>query len=161
MKLLSIILVMLCLISPSYAEIGNKVGTEAFDFKINSALDRPIQLNSYRNKSWVLLVFWATWCPPCQAEIPELIKISKQYKDKGLEIIAINVGVRDTLYDVKTFIKQKNIPYTVIYDQRSEISNKYSILGIPTNMLIDSSGIIRYRDYSIPDDINKLITKKN
>lgn len=95
-----------------------------------------------------MLVFWATWCPACNEEIPELIKLQEKFKDKNLAILAVSVSEKEKL--VKSFAAKKGITYTVLIDSDGTTSKAYGIIGIPTNIIFNKKGEQVYRDNALP-----------
>ena len=92
-----------------------------------------LDLSAYKDKV-VILDFWATWCPPCVAEIPHFIALQKKY-GKDLQIIGISVDKKhDTL---KAFIDEKNINYPVVHFDPKMDEQFGSITGIPTTFVLD------------------------
>lgn len=110
------------------------------DFKLKGLDGKPVALSQYRGKV-VLLDFWATWCPPCRAEIPGFVDLQKRYGKQGLQVIGLSLDQGDPA-DVATFVKNNKINYPVaIADQK--VSRSYGgIVGIPTTFLIDRHGRI-------------------
>ena len=110
-------------------------------FTLPDVNGNQVALSDFQAK--VLIVdFWATWCPGCVAEIPHFIDLYDQYKDQGLEIIAISLdeGGAD---DVRPFLKKKPINYTMLIGNE-DISKQYNTKGIlPTTFVIDRTGKIR------------------
>lgn len=87
-----------------------------------------------------LLVFWATWCPPCREEIPDLIELQKRYKDR-LQIIGVSDDDDATPQEVKEFAAQAGINYPIVMGREQDISERYGgIPALPTMFLIDSQG---------------------
>ena len=107
----------------------------------------------------ILLVFWATWCRPCRNEVPELIKLHDEIKDnKNIEIIAADIDESD--YTVALFAKENDIKYTVMIDEKGAVAKSYKVTGIPTNILIDKKGEIKYNGYIFKDaekELKKLL----
>lgn len=95
-------------------------------------------LSSYKGKV-VLIDFWASWCPPCKAEIPHLIKIYDAYKDKGLVIIGVGLDKRANLVKIKD---ELGINYTVLVDEKSDVGRLYGVKGIPRTLILDKKGRI-------------------
>lgn len=104
---------------------------------------RKVSLNDYKGKV-VLVDFWATWCGPCMAEIPNVYENYLNYHDKGFEVIAISLD-RD-LEDLQRFIFEKNPPWPVLADRHpsnpESMASKYGIRAIPTMILIGRDGQI-------------------
>lgn len=90
----------------------------------------------------VWINFWATWCPPCQEETPVLREIYEEYRDDGLELIAISVQ-ESTVEDVRRYVELYDLQYTVGFDATSAIFHTYHAFGLPTQLFLDGDGIIR------------------
>mgnify|MGYP001138511207 CR=1 FL=1 len=91
----------------------------------------------------ILLNFWASWCPPCIQEMPELERLKQQMSDQPFEIIALNVG--EKRYKVRKFLKLINFDLPVLLDTKKELFNSWEIKTLPTSFLIDANGHIRYK----------------
>ena len=89
----------------------------------------------------VLLNFWATWCPPCRKEVPSMVKVYNQLKDKGLEIVAISVDKRRD--DVVKFVEEQGMNFTVLHDVDSKVAHQYSVFRYPETFIIDRKGVVR------------------
>ena len=88
----------------------------------------------------VLLNFWATWCPPCREEIPDLIRLQNEYGQKGFTVLGIDVGESPT--KVSSFMNKMGINYPVLLDRDQQVATRYGIVGIPTSYLVSSDGKI-------------------
>ncbi|MFA5779786.1 MAG: TlpA disulfide reductase family protein [Elusimicrobiota bacterium] len=147
-----------CLYSaPPGIDVGNK--SVDFSLKVLSSAE-TFKLSNYDGKNPVLVNFFATWCPYCVEEIPVLNKIHNEYGKKGLLIASINIQERES--KVADFVKRKKILYKILLDTDSEVSKKFKVYGIPTNILIDSKGVIVFRGNNLPDekDIEKVLPRK-
>lgn len=120
----------------------------AQDFTLDSLDKTKVSLSDFKNKSMVLAVFWATWCPFCVEEIPELNKMANEYKEK-VEILGINI--KEASKKVSDFSKKKGIKYTILFDTKGETAQKYKVVGIPMNVLIDKDGKILYSGHSLEE----------
>lgn len=111
-----------------------------------------------KNKA-VLLNFWATWCPPCREEIPDLIKLQSDYGAKGFTVIGVDVG--ESPSKVSAFINKMGINYPIALDRDQEVVAQYGIVGIPTSYLVSSDGrIIGEYHAATPDlfaDVRKAV----
>ncbi len=114
----------------------------ANEFTLPDLKDSMHSLSSYKGKV-VLVNFWASWCPPCIHEMPELIRLKKQLVDQPFEILALNVGEKK--YRVRKFVKLINFDLPVLLDTSKDTFNAWDIKTLPTSFLIDSRGNIRYR----------------
>ena len=112
------------------------------DFQLADLNGKPLQLSALRGKV-VLLDFWATWCPPCRAELPHFKELYAAYRSKGLEMIGLSVG--ESAEVVKPFVQSNGIPYPIAI-ATAEVEQAYGgIRGIPTTFLIDKQGRIAQR----------------
>ena len=125
-------------------ESGLKVGQTAPDFTLMTLDGKEAKLSDYRGKK-VILNFWATWCPPCKAEIPHMEKYyKKSAKDDNVEILAVNLKKSDKDEDyIKNFVKSYDMTYPVLLDTDGEQQEQYRIVTIPTTYFIDTKGKIQ------------------
>lgn len=120
----------------------SKVGSMAPSFSLKDLNGNKIDLSDYKNKKYVLIDFWASWCAPCREDSPFLAEIYKQYKTKNFEIISIS---QDENLDAwkKAIIKDKmNWINISTFENQSDIEKKYFVYGIPHKILIDKNGLI-------------------
>ena len=99
-------------------------------------------VSDYRGKV-VLLNFWASWCPPCIYEMPELMRLKQSLSDKPFEILAVNVGEKK--YRVRKFAKVINLELPVLLDMKNKAFDDWGVRTLPTSFLIDANGQVRYR----------------
>jgi thiol-disulfide isomerase/thioredoxin len=100
-----------------------------------------ITLGSLRGRP-VWINFWASWCPPCQAETPVLTDVYNAHRDDGLALVAISVQ-ETTANDVRAYVERYQLPYTVGFDVTSAVFHTYHAYVLPTQIFIDRDGIIR------------------
>jgi peroxiredoxin len=121
----------------SGSKTGLEVGNTPPDFKLNTLSGETVKLSDYKGKK-VMLNFWATWCPPCKAEMPEMQKFYETNKDK-VEILAVNI---DTQNDVKGFVENAGLTFPILLDEKNEVNKDYQIVSIPTTFFINEKGVI-------------------
>ena len=102
---------------------------------------RDIRLSDYRGKV-VLINFWATWCPPCRAEIPYLMKLQHDYGSRGLQVIGITYPPQ-TLSEVRRFVRKKRMNYPIGLGTEKTKSLLTSSETLPTTVVIGADGRIR------------------
>lgn len=123
------------------------------DFTLQSASGENIRLAEQRGQV-VMLNFWASWCGPCRQEMPLLDALYQRYNPVGFAFYGINVEADNA--DAKKFIQSLGVSLPVLYDPDSKVSKLYQVSAMPTTVLIDKKGEIRYvnKGYK-PGDENK------
>ncbi|WP_449536800.1 thiol-disulfide oxidoreductase ResA [Ferdinandcohnia sp. Marseille-Q9671] len=114
------------------------VGDKAPDFVVTDLNGKEHHLSEYKGKKGVFLNFWGTWCEPCQREFPYIDTYYQEFKDQGIEVVAINVG--EPQFSVKNFIEKYELSFPVAIDKGNQLLNAYGIDPLPTTLLIDKNG---------------------
>ncbi len=118
--------------------------------KIGEPLPSPFKVQTLKGKTIdlsqtgarVLIVdLWATWCPPCRAEVPNFVDLYKKYKKQGLLIVGIDVD--EPVSRVKGFVQRYKVNYPIVLGGRRELSMVGGVNGLPTTLIIDARGVIR------------------
>lgn len=109
------------------------------DFMLEDLKGNKVKLSDHKGKE-ILLVFSTTWCLYCRAEIPYLKKIYSKYKEKGLEIIHINI--QESREKVSSYAIKYQLPYKVLLDIDGKVASIYGVRGVPTKVLIGQDGTI-------------------
>ncbi len=127
-------------------EIAKKtgIGKIAPDFTQNDTLDRPVSLNSLRGR-YVLVDFWASWCGPCRAENPNVVKVFNQYKDRNFHIIGVSLDRAGQKEKWMKAIHDDQLEWTQVSDLKfwdNAVAKQYGIKAIPQNLLLDPEGKI-------------------
>jgi len=102
--------------------------------------NKPISLADYQGKP-VFINLWASWCPPCQAETPDLVKAYAKYGDK-VQFIGVNLASQDSLPDVTAFVNKYGMKYPIALDTKGAVAEQYQALAIPTSIFVNREGII-------------------
>ena len=109
-------------------------------FELTDLDGQPIRLSDLRGKV-VWLNFWASWCPPCQAETPVLREAASTYADRGLAVVGIQV--QETVEDGRRYVERYGLPYRIGADVSAAIFHLYRVYALPTQFFIDTDGVIR------------------
>ncbi len=115
-------------------------GSPAPDFEISYSDGRKVRLSDLRGKA-VLVNFWATWCPPCRAEVPEIQRAYEKYKAGGFAVVAVNV--QESASAVAKFMEEYGMTFTVAIDSSGAVGRLYRVSGIPASFFVDRDGIVR------------------
>lgn len=121
---------------------GINVGSVAVDFTLEALDGTEVSLSQYRGDV-VLINFWATWCPPCRAEIPDIEDAYRARKDEGL--VVLGVSVEQSRAAVAPFVELAGMTYPVLLDELSQVYNTYRAPGLPMSILVDKNGVIQAR----------------
>ena len=131
-------------------------GQAAEDFSLKTVGGgQPVTLSKLKGKP-TLVVFWATWCPPCRREIPDLKAMYVKYGTR-LNMLAVAVNYRQTERDVAAFAATNGLQYTLLWDADNKAADHYCVSGIPTVVLVDPEGIIRYKANGISSELEGLL----
>lgn len=172
----SLLLLALCLLDPfSFAEgffhrkkgppsatgdYFKKLGIEkpekkivAPDFALENLSAKPWRLRDLRGKV-VFLNFWATWCVPCKQEMPSMEKLHREFREQGLEVVAINF--RETKKEVQKFFNELDLTFTALLDRDGKVFEEYGAWSLPVSYFIDRKGefigkAIGYRKWDGPE----------
>ena len=131
------------------------LGSEAPNFTLPDLAGNKVELASLVHEKPTMLVFWATWCPSCNEEIPILNQWSERYPH--LQILAVNV--EESGNRVRAFAKKKQIRYPVLLDEKGEVAQLYGLVGIPASVLLAKGGRVIYYGFSLPANVEKLISQ--
>jgi cytochrome c biogenesis protein CcmG/thiol:disulfide interchange protein DsbE len=134
---MAMVLLLMEFANPSFSQ-SLKGQEKAPDFILKSLRGKSVRLSRYKGKV-VLLNFWATWCAPCKAEMPEMVNWQAQYKNRGMEIIGITYPPYK-IRNVRQLIKKLRINYPIVLANR-KLAQTYAIGEIlPVTMVIDRQG---------------------
>ena len=122
---------------------GLKIGQQAPDFELTLLSGETVKLSEYRGKT-VILNFWATWCPPCRAEMPEMQRFYEANRKEGIVILGVNAtSTEASVPVVKAWIEEWAITFPIPLDKQGDISKRYRVNAYPATYVIDGEGMIR------------------
>lgn len=121
------------------AEVGTEVGMQAPDFTLTNMNEQKVSLSDYRGQK-VFLNFWASWCPPCREEMPDMQKLHEKYGDEVV-ILAVNVG--ESKSATANFMMENGLNFSVLLDKDKSTAQNYLVRGIPTSYFLDQNGVIK------------------
>jgi peroxiredoxin len=145
-----ILLLLLFILQPCFI-FAQDIGKEPPAFTGKTANGETINLSDYKGK--VLVVdFWASWCRPCKEGYPFLVELYNDYSEKGFTVLGINLD--ENVDNMKKFINKlgKEVKFSNITDSDSKIGNLYKVEAIPTTLIIDKKGILRYKTVGYSED---------
>ncbi|MBN1302873.1 MAG: TlpA family protein disulfide reductase [Anaerolineales bacterium] len=117
-------------------------GFSAPDFTLQTLDGMLVTLSEYQGQI-VLLNIWASWCGPCQAEMPAMQHIHEKYLDRGVIILAVNATYQDNTDNVNGFVQELGLTFPVLLDINGQVAKLYQLHSLPTSFFIDRNGIIK------------------
>ena len=135
------LLVLICLIAWSASTGSASTSVPAPNFTLKSLAGKNIKLSELTGNV-VLVNFWASWCGPCRQEMPLLNAIHNKYKPLGFTVLGVNVEER--VDNARSFIHERPVDFPILLDSNNQISQLYNVLAMPTTVVIDRDGNIRF-----------------
>lgn len=118
-----------------------EVGAPAVDFSLPALTGETVRLGDLAGQV-VIVNLWATWCPPCKAEMPAIDAYYEAHRGEGLTVLAVNS--QDAPTTVQAFINAQGFHFPVLLDQHNVVSDLYQVQGLPTTFVIDRDGVIQH-----------------
>lgn len=134
---LSLLILLACTSFPQAASITGK----AQNFTLKSMSGKNLRLSEYRGQV-VMINFWASWCAPCRQEMPLLEDLYKKYKGLGFTLLGVNVEQDSS--KASTLLRSIKVSFPILFDNKNTVSKMYKVLAMPTTIIIDRDGNMRY-----------------
>jgi cytochrome c biogenesis protein CcmG, thiol:disulfide interchange protein DsbE len=119
-----------------------QVGFLAPDFTLGTSDGRQVMLSTLRGQV-VLVNLWASWCPPCRAEMPAIDKVYRANQSRGLVVLAVDAANQDSESDARAFAQQLSLSFPILLDRSGSVGQRYHLRALPTSYFIDRHGVIR------------------
>jgi cytochrome c biogenesis protein CcmG, thiol:disulfide interchange protein DsbE len=140
----------------AHAEV--KLGDRAIDIDKSTRSGSHFKLSALRGKV-VLVDFWASWCEPCKKELPMLGRLAPKLRDKGIEIVAVNID--DDVTKADSFLHEKGISsLTVVRDEDKKLVGAYEPEKMPTSFVVDKAGVVRAVNAGFEDGDDKKLEQQ-
>jgi thiol-disulfide isomerase/thioredoxin len=118
-----------------------RAGAPAPAFQLTSNSGKPVNLDSLKGQI-VLVNFWASWCGPCRKEMPILEQLNRQYRNKGVTLLGVNVEPDSAA--ATDWLKATPVSFPILFDRDSKVSKLYQVEGMPNTVILDRKGNVRY-----------------
>ncbi len=112
------------------------------DFTLRTPTGESVRLSELRGQA-VLVNLWATWCPPCRAEMPAIQKLYEEYRDQGFSVLAVNMTYQDDPFAIVPFVQENGLTFPLLLDETGEVAHLYELRSLPSSFFIDREGVIQ------------------
>lgn len=129
-----------------------------YDFQLKTPEGVLTKYSDVKGENLTIIDFWATWCKPCVNSIPELVKISDAYYDKGVQFIGLSIDSPRNLSKIRPFTESVGIKYPVLLDLDQDVLRDFNVSVIPTLVIVDKNDEIVYlHEGFAPGDQSEII----
>jgi cytochrome c biogenesis protein CcmG/thiol:disulfide interchange protein DsbE len=118
-----------------------QAGFTAPDFTLKTPEGETYTLSELKGNA-VLVNLWATWCPPCRAEMPAIQKMYDEYKDQGFVVLAVNSTIQDSAIEIPAFTTEYDLNFPILLDELGDVTRMYQVRSLPSSYFINRLGII-------------------
>jgi peroxiredoxin len=137
---LPLLLFLIFIVTPVMAAMPS-IGSPAPDFTLRSNSGINLKLSEHRGEV-IMINFWATWCGPCRQEMPELDRLYQKYRKTGF--LLLGVSVDDKPEAARAMAQQLKVSFPVLFDDRKQASRLYDVDAMPSTLLVDRHGVVRF-----------------
>lgn len=116
-------------------------GFPAPDFELINTAGETVKLSDLRGQA-VLVNLWATWCPPCRAEMQSIEKVYNEYKEQGFVVLAVNMTYQDSAERIAPFVIEQGLTFPILLDESGDMANAYQLRSLPSSYFIGRDGVI-------------------
>ncbi|MBV6393389.1 MAG: Thiol-disulfide oxidoreductase ResA [Anaerolineales bacterium] len=127
--------------SPAETLSAPQTGFYAPDFTLQTLEGETYTLSDFKGQA-LLINMWATWCPPCRAEMPAIEKMYREYKDRGFVVLAVNSAFQDKAQDIPAFALEYGLTFPILLDKAGEASRAYQVASMPSSYFVNPQGLI-------------------
>jgi cytochrome c biogenesis protein CcmG, thiol:disulfide interchange protein DsbE len=116
-------------------------GFLAPNFELKTPTGESLKLSDLRGQA-VLVNLWATWCPPCRAEMQAIERVYNEYRDQGFTVLAVNMTYQDSQLEIMPFVNEQGLTFPILLDETGDMANAYQLKSLPSSYFINRDGII-------------------
>jgi len=154
-RIKTILLILLILskitVSPGWSvEVGERLP----DFSIQTFDGATVSPSTLAGRP-LMVIFWNTWCPNCMRELPEVNRLAGKFAPRGLAVLAANTAVNDSEKKARAYWLKQGFVFPSGFDHDFEIGDAFGVRGVPTIFLIDSKGIVLYKQALVPENMEE------
>ena len=116
-------------------------GFPAPNFELKTPQGETVRLSDLRGQA-VLVNLWATWCPPCRAEMQTIERVYNEYKDQNFTVLGVNMTYQDEPLEIIPFVNEQKLTFPILLDDTGEMASAYQLKSLPSSFFIDRAGFI-------------------
>ena len=116
-------------------------GFPAPNFELKTPQGETVRLSDLRGQA-VLVNLWATWCPPCRAEMQTIETVYNEYKDQNFTVLGVNMTYQDEPLEIIPFVNEQKLTFPILLDETGEMASAYQLKSLPSSFFIDRAGFI-------------------
>jgi thiol-disulfide isomerase/thioredoxin len=128
---------------------GRTAAAPKADVQVQSLEGSPVRLADQLAGRPTLLVFWASWCPACRQELPRAEEAHARFAARGLNVVGVNLGIRETVADVRSYLSNSGLTFPMFYDAGQVAMKSYRVTATPAVLLLDRQGEVVARSHSV------------
>ena len=117
-----------------------RIGEAAPDFTLQDPSGKPVSLSGFRGHP-VFVNFWASWCPPCRSEMPDIQALAQENAGRGLVVLGVNM--QEDTQPVVRYAQTLGLTFPLALDRNGAVATRYNVTGLPTSYVVDEDGVIR------------------
>lgn len=117
-------------------------GFIAPDFDLNTPAGESVRLSELRGTA-ILINLWATWCPPCRAEMQTIETLYNEYKAQGFTVLAVNMTYQDDPFAIMPFVTEQALTFPILLDETGGMAGDYQLRSLPSSFFVDRTGVIK------------------
>lgn len=138
-------------------EVGAATNRSATDFTLRDLHGNQVSLRQFSGQP-VVVNFWATWCPPCRAEVPHLVEA---YEREGGEVVFLAISVDEPAGTVRRFAEKNGMPFIILLDDGGKVASNHKVRGIPVTLFISREGeiVARYAGQMSPQRLEEGLSR--
>lgn len=136
---------------------NKEIGMQAPDFTLKTLAGTNVNFTELRRGKGVIMFFWTTWCSHCRKAIKELGQKEREISEKGIRLVFIDTGEKRQV--VEKYLEAHKIKVDVLLDEKSSVAVSYGIVGLPTFVFVDETGIIKAIQHRLPDNYETILSK--
>ncbi len=149
-SLKTLVLTLCLLFLPATSLFAVEVGQHLIPFQGIDLAGKSLDMKDIIGHKPVMLIFWASWCPNCREEVPKIKELVEKYQSRGMAFVGVNVGYNDSVDRAQAFVQKYGLHYPSYFDGGGRVSDQYQVMGVPTVIVADKRGVVRYMNFMVP-----------